>query len=505
MLWIIASLGIFACSSSELSAPKWSEEAVAHWFEGNDTFSMKDYQGELLAHGFFDLTSNIDKDANTLHFVLLTPEKSKELYELELTSGRKYRRAFYCERKDIWGKYNRKLNTPPYSEGYVPGVLDELGRPQEVIVFGDLEYFEPLSLRPQTAPFSQLVRIVGGLVQDHCSNYPCEGEWPSKTILVGVNPKDPKFSDVKDFKSLQELIEWKWDLTLAFLNNGKGEHTTIHGGKPAYRLRTHRLSAKQALSQVLQKGHIFTHDELSSLKQNCTKLYDYVWNNVVEIHDQVQVEQKLYDEWQQQAKKLKQSWDVVRKEKLKTLKQKKYGSRFNKFFSDFYQKYGTRFITCSHYVRPGSISQKRERFWFFGQMSLFYQLEALDYVYLCSKGQWVKNHPKTSGEGNIYNQAKLLKECSNSDLDKALSEAVGLQMSEQALHRAHYFFLEYDLGLAGSHEKIYNWVYDSGLQFRCESEREKDKSASDFARAIYPQNIPWMKFSTPFEQKKFIK
>ena len=54
--------------------------------------------------------------------------------------------------------------------------------------------------------------------------------------------------------------------------------------------------------------------------------------------------------------------------------------------------------------------------------------------------------------------------------------------------RQHYRFIEYDSRIGGSHQLIFNWVFENGKRFGCNARKLEEKGT------IFPEDISWKRF-----------
>lgn len=100
------------------------------WFKENPNHALWDQNGKPQLHLFFDVDPELSLKKQTLNIVVHTPEGSSFKNDLDLHSGQTHYSHSYCKQKDIWENESGMIHLPPYSIGFVPRVLDQLGRPQ---------------------------------------------------------------------------------------------------------------------------------------------------------------------------------------------------------------------------------------------------------------------------------------------------------------------------------------------------------------------------------------
>ena len=104
-----------------------------------------------------------------MNFILVTPQNSQFKYFLDLQSGGLVVDKRYCEQNDVWNRNSDNVKTPPYNLGVIPRWLNQMGEPQEIIVFGRGSYY-----RSQPKKFTKTfrARIIGGVNLQYCpKNY----------------------------------------------------------------------------------------------------------------------------------------------------------------------------------------------------------------------------------------------------------------------------------------------------------------------------------------------
>lgn len=489
-------------------------DATPVWFKTEKRFSIEDSSGNPMVHPFFDLAPFGSGKDNSVNFFVTTPRGSHHYYDIDLVSGRLYRRRSYCEQVDIWEKYSEDIHRPKFNIGLVPRLLDQLGNPQKIVIFGKQKYFHKFK---KNVTYSQRAKVIGGVIHQFCQRHPCKtrDNWLSTLVLIGINAEDPRYSNITNLTQLKKKINWNY--FKAFMENGFGRTKNGPFEAPAYRM-VGEVPGKEALKFALNKGHLFKFEEMRRLRSSCEKLYDYLWEGS-------KVVRKLAKEQQQLDKKNKKKNDylfvienkykdkkgkvtVNRFEEQEIIKvnqskveqdfklnKRKY-SDFSKFFFDFHLKYAPRYKTCMKFVKPSSLSENAQRHWFFAFVNGFMKLEQSDYIYRCNKRGWVENSKLSSGKRIFDVNAR--RKCSAFSLDYAFDQVVTVNTGLKRAARPHHRFLEYDYGVGGSHQKIQSWVYDDGKVISCaESEdREARKKWSEKnPQLIFPLDLQWRRFT----------
>ena len=493
LLFGLFLLLLFSCTSKELKVEHQNPEKK--WFDVSERYSFPDFEGEVVHHSFFDFDPRADFQNNELFFVRTTPKDGAYGYQLNLMSGKLYRRYKYCPEKDVWGG-EKELNRPHVHVGFVPRLIDQMGRPQQMIVFGREEHFHEFE---RTASKAQKVRVVGGVLHQYCKEYPCQlkKRWLSKVMLVAVNPKDWSFRDVTTLEGLKKKVDW--EQTLAFLQNSFGRNVALSNEAPAYRV-TGEVEAPRAMEAVFEKGLLFGRDQNSSMQLSCHALYNYLWFASERVRKNMQdqttkpLQDVVLDKDDQWERKRIEKFVQETGEALPVAAH----DNFALFLHHFIENYGKSFQTCSSYVRDSNININPSRHWFMAQIRAFFLLRELDYAYICRKRGWLPNPVRANGK-KLYDVQEELKSCLPSQLDEAFKSGLTLLSGLKSSHREHYRYIQYDSVYGGSHQKIYDWVYDNGKRLSCDKDDEQMTSLS-----LFPDDVSWRDF-TPDNIKNFFK
>lgn len=484
---IVATIFFSSCARQTKPLPLIEGKAV--WFQVPETYSFTDRNGSPIVHPFFDHAPFPSVENLEVSMVPLTFVGSEFGYELDLVSGEKFRRHQYCSQKDVWKRTSNSISRPHFTIGYVPRMLDSLGEPQKILVFGKKRYFQDAD---RYASHAYRTRVVGGIVFQSCSRWPCnrQNPWLSRLVLLAVNPADPTFRDVKSLGQLQktiDIIKLK-----AFLENGFGRNVSGAEEVPFYRALSD-VTAKRSMRVALKKGKVFSFDEINSLRKGCHRVYDYLYQartyfiNRPEENDQASVEKELKEmrEWSRQLRNDQNLTFLYEssKKKFEEFKKKKtekniMGKTFHQFFTSFLGEYKKQIRTCFRYVRDSNLNLDRERHWFFSFIRSYVALEDLGYLYLCNRKAWIRNPQKVDGT-YVYSYEKERAQCSGTELDEAFSSSITILTGLQRSKRAHYRYIQYDEGVGGSHQKIYNWVYFNGAELSCKREQNEVPFPSD--------------------------
>lgn len=460
----------------------WSSVATdPKWFATDPNFTSLDKEGNKEVHLFFDTTSTINHADKTLYFVVTTPAESPAHYDLDVVSGHRFKKNIFCEQKDIWEKYPKKIERPPYTEGVVPRMLDQLGKPQKILVFGNENYYQEI-----THKASHQVRVVGGVVEQICHAANCVGRnnWDSRMVLIAVDMHDEDLKEVKDIDGLKEKVNWEY--AKAFMQNGQGRNKFGESEKPAFRV-TGEIKPGFALKFSTSFSHLFEWDELEKIRSSCTKLYDLVWNSFGQLKDSEKEAQTLAD----LNKKIREQQNAAKTNSLKT-----FGTEFKKFN----QKFGKEFSTCTDFVKSTSINENPDKHWFFAMLTGFYKLERLGYIFNCSHRGWQDNPFIANTNKREKNSSEEIQKCSDEGIDLAFSQIPLFLTGLKNSGREYFRYIEYDNSYYGTHEKLYTWVPVIGKALSCEEKKISKANEIEFA---FPDDIRWVNRSSINEKKKF--
>jgi hypothetical protein len=446
-------------------AKTYRESKYPSWLKVPERFSFKGDWGKYIHHNFFDELPSDKSNPNMINAVILTPKDEEAYYGLDLVSGEPYKRAAFCSFKDVTGKFGPSMNKPEFSMGIVPRVLDMLGRPLQVVVFGG-KGLKSNSLHR--------VKVVGGVVENYCEVWPCgiARSWMSSIVLVAVHPEDEKFRDIDSVFTLKKAVDWPE--FKAFMENGRGVHIKSSSSFPAYKIKG-EVGPGVALKKALEMGHVFTAHEMFSMRTACHKLYDYVWNSV----------QILRGSKDENLTRWVKPFNKDAPEKIK--------EDFASYIHYFTEKYSDRYNTCLKYVRGSNINDDRERHWFFSYFNAFFLVKNLENIHICPENLWTKNFYNYKKGAMEYDFLKELKKCNGKELDYAFVRAITKlkNLGHQGL--PSYKYITYDSEAGGSHQKIYSWVSQDGLDIYCNSKKEREIRDQKWVFG-FPNDIDWKNF-----------
>lgn len=492
-LGLLCSLMIFLTSCAKYSVTPITVQAKPSWFKVPERFQARTDYGEIPLHAFFDLVPFASVSDLEVNFVALTPIGSAFRYELDLVSGKHYMQTPYCSQRDSWKGYGGVINLANFTEGFIPRVLDKKGTPQEVIVFGERRYLGAPEDYPQS---SQRVRIIGGLVEQECEQGTCKGNvgWSDRIILVGVNPLDPNFKDVTNLLGLKKQVDWEY--TKAFLGNRKGQNRNAAEFLPAYRIIS-EMSASVAFKEALAEGHYFKYEELDSLRLNCMKLYDHVWNELLrvesDLNNQIRAMSretlKVRTRVGTTERKDIFSNNVISAEKEDLAAAQEVAlsnSRlsFDKMWRTTLKENGERLLTCNRWVRPADLKDSPRRHWTFAYLNAFLKAQKLGYFYDCGRRAWLQNPMRINGK-RTYEPNEMMRGCSSSDFDEAFDRATTLLTGIYRSGAPSVRYIGYDSGVGGSAQRLHAWVADSGKRLSCVASKYYD------GVSVFPEDLSW--------------
>ena len=499
LIWGFLLLLLNSCAVSnqdqDAALIKEKHNYRALWFKTHERFTHLDENRDTVFHPFFDLLPAVNFKNKHINYILIDPKGTQYIYDFDLLSGKRFLVHPLCPQEDVWKGYEGEIYKPNYKRGIIPRTLDQIGKPQEIIVFGkepkkkkldvSLIAKQKVLIERETSPFLR-ARVIGGVIEQYCDKYPCNKrrKWLSRMILIGVEPEDKQLKDVYSLRELKEKIYWRG--IKAHIENLKGKNVTdSQNDLPAYRI-IGDISAGKALSYALKKGHIFSGIELMSLRSTCHSLYDYIWD----MNQILRTSKKNKDKIKKMREKISK-FNIGASEEIYT-----YFSDFFKFFSKNYQ---SKYLTCTKYVRATNINYNYDKHWYFSFLQAFVLLKELDYVYHCKSQAWIKNPFNAARGMNDYDFYDLLDDCSQAQLDKAFEQAV-VKLTTMGHHKEDtYRYITYDHGIGATHEKLYSWVPYSGKRLNCEIKKHDGNQLSSF-----PADIRWEPYKGKIKRDRTI-
>ena len=470
-------------------------EPIPQWLNVNRRFAPRQGEGDPYIHAFFDFLPFPEPKDLKINFVALTPTKSRFAYGVDLHSGQYFKKHNLCSQNDIWKSYRGNITTPPYTEGFVPRMLNQLGDPLKVIVFGDLKYFPKFNPR---SPVSQRVKVVGGVIEQYCEYYPCSirSQWMSSLVLIAVNDQDPEYTNVNSISDLRKVM--KWSKLKAHMENLPGRLIRGQEQKPAFRI-SGSVNGKDAFDYALSKGHHFKFDKLKKLRSGCHKLYDHIWRGAQKLRQNIKLKRSKGElsNLRSDSMVVNINESIFKNNLEKNNKDDdlanvdlpiKGFSQFDDYFMNFYRKYSRRYLTCNRFVRVSSVRADIDRHWFFAYLTAFMQLERIGYVYHCPRQAWIKNPFLANGKRQ-FDTNKMKKNCRSEDLERSFDSAVTILQGLKKSLLPHYFYKQYDHGIGGTHQRIYSWIFSNGKMPACKAALNKINETVGF-----PIDISWKPF-----------
>ncbi len=405
----------------------------AFWLDVDERFAFTRRDGQVVYHPFFDQEPEYNEASGEITTLILSPYNSKSFFGLDLVSGQKYREFAYCKQRDVWESANQYLTYPNYTEAVVPRLMDQSWNPQRVIIFGRDDYYQQ---KRNEEIVMEKVRVVGGIVEQYCHNFPCpqKGPWIPRLILVAVDLKDERFNHITTLGELKRSVDWAY--AKSFLENAKGRSLIGEVGAPSYRI-VGSIDASKAIGFAVSKGHLFTAKELFAIRTSCHALYDYVWNAVGKLKDHfgknrkkkrggwsvkgsdgddsaygkilfesdgsemlsaeakkqkdvsLQMQEFIkrrvfqYESFQEKEEKKrklreeeKKKVEAEEKNRITKLEEERWYEANKvsliRFMKMFSKKYGETYYTCSRFVRPANINYSPDRNWFFAYFHAYF-------------------------------------------------------------------------------------------------------------------------------------
>lgn len=450
---------------------------VPQWFNVDDRFQLIGVNNEVSPHQFYDVLPDINFESYKLNFVVATPEGSNRIVNIDLLSGQHYVDKLLCEQADIIGRFKEPIYEPPFTIGIVPRLLDQLGRPQKILVFGDKEYY-----RANYKDNFFDARVVGGFIEKVCQIGACPKltDFTGRVVVVAVQTGSEKYKKVRSIEDLR--LEVDWNEVRAFVENGFGKNNVAGTFYPGYKMGP-ELSALQTLTSLKQKSITLTNKKLNQMRNSCYKLYDYVWQVVARPS---KVERQL-----SRLKDPKDRTKLFRS--TRNLNDRFFHERFIRAF----RKFGDEYNTCAKFIYPSNILLDSERHWFMTYYSAVHLLNDLGYTFDCNRTLWTKNPIMTDGKKKI-SRSQEFRGCNARQIDMAFEFAVNYLDNLRVKNYPTYRYVDYDRRSFGTHEKLYSWVYQENKKLKCFGKK------GDLVEQIptFPKDIKWRRRSNLFRTFK---
>jgi hypothetical protein len=441
-----------------------------NWFNTNTEHSLRDPEGKPLPHLFFDVDPQFVKSDRSANVIIVTPYRSPNAYSLDLPSGQRYFTHSYCSQKDVWKKESGLFGPPHFSIAYLPRVLDQLGNPHRVIVFGNAKREQPL------LDINYMrVRMVGAYVENICPEGNCvdRNTWLSRLVFIAVDAADHDYDSVNSLKSFKRKV--KWETIKPELENMDGRNPYGEFVTPAVRVRK-LLSFNTSFDYFQKRSILFTTEEMKKVQLGCHRLYEKFWTEVgAERPDDAIAKSTLDLEAKLKAR------EESRRKKLPV----GFAARFRQFISTYYSE----MKTCEKFVYHGNINSNPDKFWFLSYMGIFLRLHADGYYFDCSRDAWTRNEISTDGKPQ-YNFLEEIYECSERDIDLAMKNLPTFLKEINRTETRKYRFVDYDMHPFGTHQKIYNWTHYKLNQFECSDNKNENMLEK---LSIMPEEAPWLK------------
>ena len=470
-LSLFTLLALSACSfirpekdlATELLAPMKNE-----WFSQNPEHAIYDQQGKPQPHHFFDVNPELSKNEVNVNAVIVTPQNSEHSYQLDLVSGQRFYSHSYCSQSDIWGKYSGSITRPTFTIGVIPRLLDQIGEPQKVIIFGGTQKYAKL------ANFHEFrIRLVGAVIEQSCLEGNCLGKnnWISRMVFVAVDAEDKKFEKITDEVILQEQVDWPQ--TKAVLENLDGRNGNGGSSFPSIRIGK-LIKFTEAMEYYKKRSIYISNKESQNIRQGCHALYEKLWNDVgVE---------KSEDKAVHTAKELNAKLVLI-----EALKKNRKPVGFTERLRSFAAKFYPEITTCEKFIYAGNINVNPEKFWFLSYVGLFFRLHKEGYFYDCRTSSWQKNTLNNQGQP-IYDIKIGMASCTDSHIDKAMEYLPNFLSGLKNTESTFYKFIDYDNHVFGTHQKIYSWVKVKSKHYDCLADPNPEIKKEI---KVFPDDVSW--------------
>lgn len=464
------------------------------WFDAEGIYKVFDRKGATQKHMFFDPQPELDTVTKEINFIITTPVDSAVHYNLDIVSGLTYKGHRYCSQTDVWQVYDKPIDFPPYTQGIIPRVLDKLGKPQTILVFGE-EGFYAGRIYHNT----RRVKIVGGIVEQYCEMGHCTGanSWQTRLILVAIDPNDKRLAGVETIDQLKKFYDW--DYVKAFRENGIGRNIVASSSFPAYRFGA-PVRPRAAVNYIKRQAKTFTSKDLYKMRNSCHSLYDFIWEHIGKLPEKgnLKLSRRAIFKMRKKIETLKKDF---KKKKRKYSKHKKYD--FVNNFKAILESFGDHYQTCTDYVKPSNVNLGFRRHWFFTYFTAVMKLYQMGHYYNCKNMAWYYNPIDHKGV-YLNDPAEKIVNCTNRQLNKGFSYAIPYLSTLKRSGSDYYRYLDYDNGAGGTHNKIYSWVRVQPQRLKCDKSlleiyKNKKMEKGEF---IFPSDIKWSLIGRPERKPK---
>jgi hypothetical protein len=470
LLLLVTLMSLTACSWNQQERPGPLELLTTfsnHWFSHNPKHSLINSNKEPSPHLLFDTTPEFKPEDRLVNAVVAVPEGSPHSYAIDLSSGQRYFTHSYCKQKDVWNTYPSTIHRPPFSIGFIPRVLDQLGDPQKVIIFTRQRSF----IETATSNFHR-IRLIGSYVEQICPEGNCLGKnnWVSKLVFIGVDAEDASIAGIESTTDFTKVFDW--ETAKAHLENIDGRNFIGDKTHPAVKVGQ-LIEYKDAFEYFKKQSIFLTDAELKKIQKGCHILYDRLWDDVGKIRPE--------DLGAHNAKELNAKLELQKK-----LKKEKLPVGFAERFKGFGKKYFKEITTCEKFVYHGNVNRDPETFWFLSYMGIYYRLNREGYFFDCKNKSWQRNVMDTDGRP-IYNFVRDINNCKEAEIDQAMSYLSNFINGLKG-ETEYYRFVDYDNHPFGTHSKLYSWVKMKTLKFDCRNDPNVEIKKE---MKLFPEEVSW--------------
>jgi hypothetical protein len=466
-------LFIFGCSFFN-EKPNLNDQNLLHdtkpqWFAHSKNYQLLDREYNVRPHLFFDMGPEWSDRHQEINFYPLALEGQTRTLDIDLLSGQRFFHYDACAKNDLWNENQSRVLVWPFTMGYIPRMIDQIGFPQKIVVFGARKIFSLDEDRYYR------VKVIGGYVEQVCLYGRCreQNSWLSRMVLIGVNQHYSEWSQIASIEELKKKIDWR-ESKFAIENLGGG-NTLGEKIVPSVKA-SEPVELNDVMPYLKQRRIAFASKELVGLRSSCSLLYEKFWQDVGV--------QTLLDKPALTTEEVKNV--LAFKQKIKS---EGKPATFKERLSTFTKKYMDDFVTCSKFHYVGNVNENPERFWFLSYMQIYMQLHKDGYFYDCRGKTWLLNTKPSKGE-RIYDLKKDLFLCSDEEIDQAFSY-LGVALKNLRTEAPFsYRFIDYDNHELGTHQKIYSWVKEKNRAFTC-NEIEYKKMVKTLP--IMPIEAKWQK------------
>jgi hypothetical protein len=231
-----------------------------NWFSKNPQHALQEIGGNPISHKLFDTIPQFQDD-QYVNIVAATIPGGDHSYEFDLVSGQRFYGHSYCSQADIWNNHNSRVGRPDFIVGHIPRVLDQLGKPQKVLFWGEKEKFTEVA----TTNYLR-TKLIGAYIEQVCPQGNCLGKnnWLSRLVFIGVDAEDSQLSNINSVVEFQ--AKFNWVQIKAVLENMEGRNYI--GGKFYPYLKTGDLiEFKDAFNFFKKRSILLTDSELRKIWQ----------------------------------------------------------------------------------------------------------------------------------------------------------------------------------------------------------------------------------------------